>query len=80
LHKGNWNGKQLLSSAWFDEARTPTNAQPTYGYMNYFLNTDRKYYPNAPANAYAHIGNGTNVIYVDPDHDLVMVVRWIESA
>ena len=80
LHKGNWNGRQLLSSVWFDQARTPTKAQPTYGYMNYFLNTDRKYYPNAPANAYAHIGNGTNVIYVDPDHDLVMVVRWIESA
>jgi hypothetical protein len=48
--------------------------------MNFFLNTDRKYYPNAPASAYAHIGNGANIIYVDPDHDLVMVVRWIEAS
>jgi CubicO group peptidase (beta-lactamase class C family) len=80
LHKGNWNGKQLISSGWFDQARTPTAVQPSYGYMNFFLNTDRKYYPNAPASAYAHIGNGANIIYVDPDHDLVMVVRWIEAS
>jgi len=78
LHKGNWKGKQLISTRWFQQALTPTEAQPTYGYMNHFLNTDKKYYPNAPASAFAHIGNGTNIIYVDPDHDLVMVVRWIE--
>jgi len=79
LHKGNWNGKQLISTQWIEQALTPTSAQPTYGYMNYFLNTNKKYYSNAPATAYAHIGNGTNMIYVDPEHDLVVVARWIES-
>ena len=24
--------------------------------------------------------NGTNMIYVDPEHDLVAVVRWIDTA
>jgi hypothetical protein len=33
----------------------------------------------APAQAYAHVGAGTNAIYVDPVNDLVVVVRWIES-
>lgn len=47
--------------------------------MNWFLNTDRKYLPSAPASAFTHIGNGTNMIYVDPDHDLVAVVRWIDN-
>jgi CubicO group peptidase (beta-lactamase class C family) len=79
LNKGNWNGRQLISSKWIEQARTPTQAQPTYGYMNYFLNTDKKYYSNAPASAFAHIGNGTNIIYVDPDHELVVVARWIEA-
>lgn len=79
LHKGNWNGKQLISEQWVKQALTPTAAQPTYGYMNWFLNTDKKYLPNAPATAFVHVGNGTNIIYVDPDHDLVMVVRWIEN-
>ena len=48
--------------------------------MNWFLNTDKKLYPNAPATAFAHVGNGTNVIYVDPEHDLVIVLRWIENS
>jgi hypothetical protein len=79
LHRGNWNGKQLISESWVRQALTPTTAQPTYGYMNWFLNTDRKLLPDAPATAFVHIGNGANLIYVDPEHDLVAVVRWIES-
>ncbi|TAE31437.1 MAG: class C beta-lactamase-related serine hydrolase [Cytophagales bacterium] len=79
LHKGNWNGRQLLSEQWLRQATTPTPAQPTYGYMNYFLNTDRKLLPSAPASSYYHLGNGTNMVYVDAEHELVMVVRWIDT-
>lgn len=79
LRKGNWQGKQILSTDWFKKATTPTSVNPEYGFMNYFLNTDQKMYPSAPANAYAHIGNGTNMIYVDEKNDLVVVVRWIEN-
>ena len=80
LHRGNWNGKQLISESWVRQALTPTSVEPTYGYMNWFLNTDRKLMPSAPATAFVHIGNGTNFIYVDPEHDLVAVVRWIEGT
>ena len=79
LREGRWNDRQILSRQWVAWAKTPTAAQPTYGFMNWFLNTDRKLLPSAPASAFAHIGNGTNVIYVDPDHDLVAVVRWIDN-
>jgi CubicO group peptidase (beta-lactamase class C family) len=61
-------------------ALTPTPAQPTYGFMNWFLNTDRKRLPSAPASAFMHLGNGTNLIYVDPENDLVVVARWIDNA
>jgi CubicO group peptidase (beta-lactamase class C family) len=47
--------------------------------MNWFLNTGNKLLPSAPAAAFMHLGNGNNMIYVDPEHDLVMVVRWIEN-
>ena len=77
LHKGNWDGKQLLSEQWVKQATTPTPAQPTCGYMNWFLNTDQKPLPSAPANVFYHVGNGNNIVYVDPDHELVMVLRWI---
>ena len=79
LHKGNWNGKQLISQQWIAQALTPTPVQPTYGYMNFFINTDKKYLPSAPVTAFVHVGNGTNIIYVDREHELVMVVRWIEN-
>jgi CubicO group peptidase (beta-lactamase class C family) len=79
LNKGNWNGRQLISEQWINQSRTPTPAQPTYGYMNYFLNTDRKLLPSAPVSSYYHLGNGTNMVYVDTEHDLVMVVRWIDT-
>lgn len=79
LHKGNWNGKQLISEQWIQQALTPTPAKTDYGYMNWFLNTDKKLLPNAPATAFMHIGNGNNLIYVDPEHDLVAVVRWISD-
>ena len=80
LRRGQWKDRQILSDAWITKALTPTPAQPTYGFMNWFLNTDRKYVPSAPASVFIHVGNGTNVIIVDPDHDIVAVVRWIENG
>jgi CubicO group peptidase (beta-lactamase class C family) len=76
---GKWREKQLLSEEWIKQAKTPTAAQPTYGFMNWFLNTDKKLYPSAPVTAFAHVGNGTNIVYIDPEHDLVIVARWIEN-
>jgi CubicO group peptidase (beta-lactamase class C family) len=76
---GRWGDKQILSPEFVRQAKTPTSVQPTYGFMNWYLNTDKKLYPNAPATAFAHLGNGTNVIYIDADHDTVVVLRWIEN-
>jgi CubicO group peptidase (beta-lactamase class C family) len=80
LRRGRWGDRQLLSERWVRHALTPTPAQPDYGVMNWFLNTDRKRLPSAPASAFVHLGNGTNAIYVDPEHDLVVVARWIENG
>lgn len=77
---GRWSGKQILSEQFIKMARTPTAVQPTYGFMNFYLNTEKKLYPSAPVNAFAHLGNGTNMIYADPDNDLVIVARWIENG
>jgi CubicO group peptidase (beta-lactamase class C family) len=78
LREGRWKDRQILSREWVRRALTPTPVQRTYGFMNWYLNQDRQLFPSAPARAFAHIGNGTNVIYVDPEHDVVAVVRWIE--
>ncbi|MDT8369486.1 MAG: serine hydrolase [Longimicrobiales bacterium] len=86
LRRGTWAGEELLPEAWFDMATTPGTAQGggEYGFMNYFLNVPnprgRKRYPSAPAESWAHLGNGTNMVYVDPVHDLVVVARWIPGG
>jgi hypothetical protein len=79
LNRGKWNGQQLLSEVWIKQSLTPTVPKTDYGYMNWFLNTGRKFLPSAPETAFTHVGNGNNLIYVDPEHELVAVIRWIDG-
>lgn len=79
LRNGKWKEKQILSTEFLMLATTPTTAQPTYGFMNFFLNTDKKLYPNAPADTIAFLGNGTNIVYIDREKELLIVARWIEN-
>ncbi|MFW6125378.1 MAG: hypothetical protein ACOC46_04450, partial [Pirellulales bacterium] len=64
---------------WIEQASTPTDIRPDYGYMNWYLNTGRERYPAAPESSVAFLGAGTNMIWIDPEHDLVAVVRWIDG-
>ena len=79
LRGGRWGDRQVLSEKWVAMARTPTTAEPGYGFMNFFLNTGRKRLPSAPEPSFAHLGAGANVVYVDPENDLVVVARWIDD-
>ncbi len=79
MNKGKWGDKQLISESWIQMASTPTPVKTDYGFMNYFLNTDKKFMPNAPASAIAHIGNGVNAVVMLPEQDLVIVTRWIKN-
>jgi CubicO group peptidase (beta-lactamase class C family) len=80
LHGGVWNGKRIVSEKWIAMARTPGPANQTYGFANWFLNTDRKPWPAAPASAVCFEGNGANIIYIDTENDIVAVVRWIKGG
>ncbi|MGZ5935077.1 MAG: serine hydrolase domain-containing protein [Rhizomicrobium sp.] len=77
---GKWGDHQILSEKWIAQARTPTGPNPGYGYMNWFLNTGRKLFPAAREDAVAFIGNGDNIVFIDYQHDVVAVVRWIDDA
>ena len=75
LHDGSWNGKQLLSKDWVEMSKTPTALRPTYG----FLNTEQAFTPVAPDSHFYHAGAGVNRIWVAPERDTVVVVRWISG-
>jgi hypothetical protein len=44
----------------------------------WWLNTDHRMWENLPATSFAALGAGTNAIWIDPEDDLVVVVRWID--
>jgi len=79
LRNGKWKDKQILSTEFLKLATTPTAAQETYGFMNFYLNTDKKLYPNAPAGTIAFLGNGTNIVFIDRERELLIIARWIEN-
>lgn len=76
-NRGRWGDRQLLAEAWVDECLTPCPLNPSYGLL-WWLNRDGVHMPSAPRTSFFALGVGRNIIWVDPDLDLVAVVRWIE--
>lgn len=79
LNKGTWDGKQVVSEQWIKQATTPSLHGPDYGYL-WWLNTKQKQWPSGPASSFAAVGNGGNIIWIDPEHDIVLVWHWNESG
>jgi len=77
--EGVWGERRLLDAAWVAESRKPCALNPQYGLL-WWLNSGRVQFPGAPESAYAARGAGSNVIFIDPDHDLLAIVRWIDKA
>ncbi len=76
---GRWGDRQLVPSDWIREATTPS-IEPTYGFM-WWLNTDKGRFPSAPESSVFALGAAsTSTIWIDPEHDLVMVSRWLDQA
>ncbi|HTW53271.1 MAG TPA: serine hydrolase [Stellaceae bacterium] len=76
---GVWGGKRILSEDWIGRSVVPCPLFPIYGYL-WWLNTERRRYPSAPAGSYYASGAGGNLTWIDPDHDLVAVLRWTDPA
>jgi CubicO group peptidase (beta-lactamase class C family) len=75
LNHGKWGAQQIVSAKWLDEAVTPSEHGPDYGYL-WWLNTKQKQWPNGPPTSFAAIGNGGNIVWIDPAHDIVFVWHW----
>ena len=78
LDDGRHQGKQLISSTWIRRMRTPCAIAPFYGYL-IWLNLERSVIPSAPASSFFAIGAGGSITWIDPDRQMVVVVRWINA-
>lgn len=81
LRNGKWKNEQIISKDWITQATTSSPASANYGYM-WWLNRDRQNsnFSNLSENAYYASGFGGNHLFIEPYHNLVIVVRWFDYA
>ena len=77
LRRGEWAGRRLLSEQWINRAWSAGELEPRYGYM-WWLNTEYAMWPTVPPRSVAALGGGDNVVWIYPERELLVVVRWIE--
>lgn len=72
LNGGSYSGKQIVSPEWIREMTHPRTVENDhfrgmdYGYLWWIIDREK--------NIYAAIGNSGNVIYVNPDKEIVVAV------
>jgi CubicO group peptidase (beta-lactamase class C family) len=79
LDDGRVDGRQVLSRESVARMRAPCPIAPWYGFL-VWLNSEGRICAAASPRAYCAIGAGASVTWIDPDRDLVAVVRWIDNA
>jgi CubicO group peptidase (beta-lactamase class C family) len=79
LRRGMWGARRILSEAWIERMLVPCPFFRNYGYL-WWLNTERALYPSASARSYYARGAGGNLTWIDPESDLVAVLRWTDPA
>ncbi|HTV44900.1 MAG TPA: serine hydrolase [Stellaceae bacterium] len=79
LNRGEWDGRRILSPAWIERMLEPCTLYPQYGYL-WWLNTAHGLYPSASERSYYARGAGGNLTWIDPENDLVAVLRWTDPS
>jgi CubicO group peptidase (beta-lactamase class C family) len=77
--RGRWAESQILPKAWIEAMSTPSRTNDRYGYL-WWLNRGSQRYRSAPDTCVYAMGAGSNIIWVDFEHDLVVVLRWIDKG
>ena len=75
LNKGRWGENQLLSEEYIKMATSNGDVNPVYGYM-WWMNPER--WSSGPETCYSGIGAGGNYVWCDPEHDILLITRWID--
>ena len=78
LDSGRHNERQLIPADWLARMREPCALAPFYGWLTW-LNTDHAMFPGASTDSYCMVGAGGNYVWMEPAHDAVVVVRWLDA-
>ena len=76
---GAHDGKQLIPREWVASMHAPCPIAPFYGWLTW-LNRDGRLFPDASRASWFMVGAGGHLTWIDPDHDAVIVARWLDGA
>ncbi len=79
LQGGRSGTQQLLPAAFVQRMQRPTALAPFYGWLMW-LNPDGTLFPGASTHSSFMVGAGGHYVWMEPAHDAVVVVRWLDSA
>lgn len=78
LHKGNWNGEQILDASWVKYSATPTNtSNGNYG-AQFWLNAGGKF-PDVPRDMFYCSGYQGQMVAIIPSLDMVIVRMGVKE-
>jgi len=80
MNNGNWDGNQLISRDWIEQAIVPSEPNPNYGYMWWLNSPGPRHWEGLPEHLFYAEGFGGNFIVIDRENHLVLVVRWLEPS
>jgi CubicO group peptidase (beta-lactamase class C family) len=79
LQGGEHEGRQLVPREWIAQMQQPCGIAPFYGWLTW-LNRDGRMFADMPRQSWFMVGAGGHYVAVDPEHDAVIVVRWLDPA
>ena len=77
--RGVWNGRQLLPASYAAEMLAPSPTNGGYGFL-WWLNRGKGRRSDWSENCVSAMGAGSNIVWIDPDRDIVAVLRWIDKG
>ncbi len=79
LADGRHGERPLVPAHWVHRMRQAGALAPFYGWLMW-LNPEGQAFPGASASSSFMVGAGGHYTWIEPAHDAVVVVRWLDSA
>ena len=79
LDGGASGGLQLIAKDWIEWMAEPSPIAPFYGRL-LWLNRDGTAFPGASTRALFMVGAGGHTVWIDPELDAVVVLRWLDPV
>jgi len=79
VDNGEHQGKPLVPREWIQRMHSPCAVAPFYGWLTW-LNGDGRLFAEASRRSWFMFGAGGHLVWIEPDHEAVVVARWLDGT